>query len=60
MAKPYFERSGFVLYHANCLDILAGMEENSVDMIFADPPYFLSNGTFTCNAGQIVSVKKPD
>jgi site-specific DNA-methyltransferase (adenine-specific) len=28
------------------------------DMIFADPPYFLSNGTFTCHNGTAVSVHK--
>jgi site-specific DNA-methyltransferase (adenine-specific) len=27
-------------------------------MIFADPPYFLSNGGFTCHAGKVVSVNK--
>ncbi len=27
-------------------------------MVFADPPYFLSNGTFTCQNGKRVSVKK--
>ncbi|HAX18314.1 MAG TPA: site-specific DNA-methyltransferase [Actinobacteria bacterium] len=27
-------------------------------MIFADPPYFLSSGTFTCQNGKMVSVKK--
>lgn len=27
-------------------------------MIFADPPYFLSNGSFTCQNGKAVSVKK--
>jgi len=32
--------------------------ENSVDMIFADPPYFLSNGGITCHAGKMVSVNK--
>ena len=25
-------------------------------MIFADPPYFLSNGGITCHAGRMVSV----
>ena len=29
-------------------------------MIFADPPYFLSNGTFSCQNGKMVSVKKGD
>lgn len=30
----------------------------SVDMIFADPPYFLSNGGVTISSGKIVSVNK--
>ncbi|MCL2679032.1 MAG: site-specific DNA-methyltransferase [Dehalococcoidia bacterium] len=34
------------------------MEENSADMVFADPPYFLSSGSFTCQNGKRVSVKK--
>jgi site-specific DNA-methyltransferase (adenine-specific) len=29
-------------------------------MIFADPPYFLSSGTFSCQNGKMVSVKKGD
>jgi site-specific DNA-methyltransferase (adenine-specific) len=32
--------------------------ENSVDMIFADPPYNLSNGGFTVHSGKRVSVNK--
>jgi len=36
------------------------MKENSVDMIFADPPYNLSNGGFTCQNGRMVSVNKGD
>ena len=36
------------------------MDENSVDMIFADPPYLLSNGGFTVHAGKQVSVNKGD
>ncbi|MCG2726511.1 MAG: site-specific DNA-methyltransferase [Elusimicrobia bacterium] len=39
---------------------LKTVEENSVDMIFADPPYFLSSGTFSCQNGKRVSVKKGD
>lgn len=34
------------------------MEPESVDMIFADPPYFLSNGGTTCHAGKRVKVDK--
>ena len=58
MQKPYYEKPKFKLYLANCLDILAEFPENSVDMIFADPPYNLSNGGFTVHAGRRVSVNK--
>jgi len=58
MQKPYYEKSKFKLYQANCLDVLAEFPENSVDMIFADPPYFLSNGGFSLHAGKRVSVDK--
>jgi len=44
--KPYFSDKNFVLYNADCLKILEQLPENSVDMIFADPPYFLSSGSF--------------
>jgi len=33
-------------------------EEEKADMIFADPPYFLSNGGITCHSGRMVSVNK--
>lgn len=46
------------LYHGDCLDILERIPANSIDMIFADPPYNLSNDGFTCQAGRMVSVNK--
>ena len=46
------------IYLGDCLEILAGLPPNSVDMIFADPPYNLSNDGFTCHAGRAVSVNK--
>ncbi len=46
------------LLQGNCVEILNQARENSVDMIFADPPYFLSNGGITCHAGKMVSVNK--
>ncbi len=57
---PYFSDTGFSLYHGNCIDILAGLPENSVDLIFADPPYNLSNGGFTCHGGKRAPVNKGD
>jgi site-specific DNA-methyltransferase (adenine-specific) len=58
--KPYFHKGNFVLYHNDCLKILEQLPENSVDMIFADPPYNLSNDGFTIHAGRMVSVNKGD
>ena len=57
---PYYIKDNFVLYHADCLEFLKELSENSVDMIFADPPYFLSSGSFTCQNGKMVSVTKGD
>ncbi len=48
------------LYQGDCLDILQNIPESSVDLVFADPPYFLSNGGITCHAGKMVSVHKGD
>ena len=57
-SKPYFKKDDFVLYHGDSLNILSQLEENSIDMIFADPPYNLSNGGFSVHAGRMVSVNK--
>ena len=56
--KPYFKDNGFELYLYDCRDFLNSLSENSVHMIFADPPYNLSHGGFTCHAGKMVSVNK--
>lgn len=56
--KPYFINDSFALYKSDCLKVLEQIPENSIDMVFADPPYFLSSGTFSCQNGKMVSVKK--
>ena len=38
---------GFELYRGDCLEVLSAFGPQSFDLIFADPPYFLSNGGFT-------------
>ena len=58
--KPYFNEDNFVLYLGDSLKLLEELPENSIDMIFADPPYNLSNGGFTVHAGRQVSVNKGD
>ncbi len=55
---------GLWLYHGNCLELLdaiaAKYPDGRFDAIFADPPYFLSNGGITCHAGKMVKVDKGD
>lgn len=58
--EPYFKTSNFVLYHANSIELMSKLPENSIDVVFADPPYNLSNGGFTVHAGRMVSVNKGD
>ena len=62
LPPPVFndEKHHLRLYHGDCLELLPLIPESSVDLIFADPPYFLSNGGITCHAGRMVSVNKGD
>ncbi|NYT07605.1 MAG: site-specific DNA-methyltransferase [Methanomicrobiales archaeon] len=57
-SEPYFTDGTFTLYHGDCIRILGEFPEESVDLIFADPPYNLSNGGFTCQAGRRAPVDK--
>jgi site-specific DNA-methyltransferase (adenine-specific) len=56
--KPYFQEGNFVLYNADSIQFMNQLPENSIDMIFADPPYNLSNDGFSVQAGKRVSVNK--
>lgn len=56
--KPFYATNRTALYLADSIAFMAEMPENSVDMVFADPPYNLSNGGFTVHAGKRVSVNK--
>ena len=58
--EPYYENKerSIKLFYGDCLQLLPQFPRDSVDMIFADPPYFLSNGGITCHAGRMVSVNK--
>lgn len=47
----------FVLHQGDCVDLLADFSFE-FDMIFADPPYFLSNGGISCQSGKVVCVDK--
>lgn len=47
-----------MLYNEDCIEVLKKLKPNSVDLIFADPPYFLSNGGKSIHSGKVVSVNK--
>lgn len=56
---PYYKSRdrAFTLLQGDCLELLEQFKFG-FDMIFADPPYFLSNGGISYQAGKIVSVDK--
>ena len=56
--KFYFEESSFKLIDNDTFKTLKQFDEKTFDMIFADPPYFLSNDGITCSGGKMVSVNK--
>ncbi len=58
--NPYYYDSSAALYLSDTFEALEKMLPERVDMIFADPPYFLSNDGITCSAGKAVSVNKGD
>lgn len=59
MLKPYFqsEDKKFYLLHGDTMELLSQFE-HKFDMVFADPPYFLSNDGLSIQNGQITSVNK--
>lgn len=58
--KFYFEDSSFKLIENDTFKTLTNFEEKTFNMIFADPPYFLSNNGITCSGGKMVNVNKGD
>lgn len=59
MIKAYYKSTdrAFTLLHGDCFELLPQFEFK-FDMIFADPPYFLSNGGISYQAGKVVCVDK--
>lgn len=55
--KSYGE-AGAVIYLADCVDLMRLTPSESVDGIFADPPYRLSTGGVTVKSGRLASVDK--
>lgn len=56
--KYYFESNDFKLIKDDVFNAIKDINDKSIDMVFADPPYFLSNDGITCSGGKMVSVNK--
>lgn len=54
----YDKQSISFLIKDDTFEFLKQIKEESIDMIFADPPYFLSNDGISCSGGKVVSVNK--
>ncbi len=59
MTKPYFKSQdkNFTIINADVFEVLPKFDFE-FDMVFADPPYFLSNDGLTIKNGKITSVNK--
>lgn len=51
------EQADFSLMKGDCLTLIPTIEK-TIDMVFADPPYFLSNDGLTVKNGRVQSVNK--
>ncbi len=60
MNNTLYTYSNFTILQGDCMNRLAEIEDNSIDAIFADPPYFLSNGGISVQSGKQVCVDKGD
>ena len=56
--KCYFEEYNFKLLLGDSFKLLSKINTGSINMIFADPPYFLSGEGITCKSGKMESVEK--
>ena len=61
MSLFYRSDSGdFILHEGDCRSVMRNGNLGRFDMVFADPPYFLSNGGFSVQSGKRTSVYKGD
>ncbi len=56
----YYDKDGQILILGDVFETLSKIKDESIDMVFADPPYFLSNNGISCSGGKMVSVNKGD
>ena len=54
----YYKKDNCTLALGDTFEVIEKIKSESIDMIFADPPYFLSNDGFSNSGGKVVSVNK--
>lgn len=58
MSEMFYEDDLTKLIHADSFEYLDKMKSESIDVIFADPPYFLSGNGISNSGGKMVNVNK--
>ena len=62
--KPVYDVDGITIYHADCADVLPGIDPSTVGLLLTDPPYGIDLNTDYARAGgvtypQIVGDSEP-
>ena len=55
---PHYSEENVKLYLGDTIEVLSTLSDECADLIYVDPPYFLSNGGFTCYGGKFAVVDK--
>ena len=58
MSELFTPTTQYQLIEGDCLKLLPAMAPGTVDVVWTDPPYFLSNGGSTCKNGKRAKVSK--
>ncbi len=61
VVEPIWQRDGLAtIFQSESLDFFRSVPDDSIDCIWTDPPYNLSNDGITCVGGKMVPVNKGD
>ncbi len=55
---PYLSDSRAAVVEGDCIELMKQIPDKSIDFVFSDPPYHLSNGGITVKSGRMASVDK--
>src|SRR4051812_17932195 len=61
LPTPFYQQGSTTLFVGDCRDVLAGLPDDSVDLIFTSPPYNLgvtTGGGFNKNMRNLVGCRK--